>query len=80
MNISKTETDTLCVWPTDILQPSKDKLQKEKENKGLFGMFKRGSKKKLERVGVAVLQYDMMSDLNTTKKLLVILTLLSTVG
>ncbi|XP_062862258.1 cordon-bleu protein-like 1b [Trichomycterus rosablanca] len=34
---------------SDIIQPGKDKLQKEKENKGLFGMFKRGSKKKLER-------------------------------
>ncbi|KAL6481774.1 hypothetical protein MHYP_G00098540 [Metynnis hypsauchen] len=27
----------------DIIEPGKDKLQKEKENKGLFGMFKRGT-------------------------------------
>ncbi|KAI4872354.1 hypothetical protein NFI96_016867, partial [Prochilodus magdalenae] len=31
---------------SDIIQSGKDKLQKEKENKGLFGLFKRGSKKK----------------------------------
>ncbi|XP_007261100.3 cordon-bleu protein-like 1b isoform X2 [Astyanax mexicanus] len=34
---------------SDIIQPGKDKLQKEKENKGLFGLFKRGSKKKQEQ-------------------------------
>ncbi|KAL7881897.1 hypothetical protein AOLI_G00087460 [Acnodon oligacanthus] len=33
----------------DIIQPGKDKLQKEKENKGLFGLFKRGSKKKQDQ-------------------------------
>ncbi|KAK3543573.1 hypothetical protein QTP70_023904 [Hemibagrus guttatus] len=47
--------DTRVISPTDfppspthsdVIQPSKDKLQKEKENKGLFGMFRRGSKKK----------------------------------
>ncbi|XP_035379429.1 cordon-bleu protein-like 1b isoform X2 [Electrophorus electricus] len=31
---------------SDIIQLGKDKLQKEKENKGLFSLFKRGSKKK----------------------------------
>ncbi|KAF5904155.1 cordon-bleu protein-like 1 isoform X3, partial [Clarias magur] len=35
--------------PSDVTQPCKDKLQKEKENKGLFGMFRRGSKKKPEQ-------------------------------
>ncbi|XP_036423745.1 cordon-bleu protein-like 1b isoform X2 [Colossoma macropomum] len=34
---------------SDIIQPGKDKLQKEKENKGLFGLFKRGSKKKQDQ-------------------------------
>ncbi|XP_053483158.1 cordon-bleu protein-like 1b isoform X2 [Ictalurus furcatus] len=47
--------DTRVISPTDfpsspthsdVIQPGKDKLQKEKENKGLFGMFRRGSKKK----------------------------------
>ncbi|KAF7709626.1 cordon-bleu protein-like 1b isoform X1 [Silurus meridionalis] len=47
--------DTRVISPTDfppspthsdVMQPGKDKLQKEKENKGLFGMFRRGSKKK----------------------------------
>ncbi|XP_026768205.3 cordon-bleu protein-like 1b isoform X1 [Pangasianodon hypophthalmus] len=47
--------DTRVISPTDFppspthsdgIQPGKDKLQKEKENKGLFGMFRRGSKKK----------------------------------
>ncbi|XP_053352995.1 cordon-bleu protein-like 1b isoform X2 [Clarias gariepinus] len=35
--------------PSDVTQPGKDKLQKEKENKGLFGRFRRGSKKKPEQ-------------------------------
>ncbi|XP_076859004.1 cordon-bleu protein-like 1b isoform X2 [Brachyhypopomus gauderio] len=34
---------------SDIIQLGKDKLQKEKENKGLFSLFKRGSKKKLDQ-------------------------------
>ncbi|XP_072541818.1 cordon-bleu protein-like 1b isoform X2 [Salminus brasiliensis] len=34
---------------SDIIHPGKDKLQKEKENKGLFGLFKRGSKKRQEQ-------------------------------
>ncbi|XP_066543028.1 cordon-bleu protein-like 1b isoform X2 [Hoplias malabaricus] len=34
---------------SDIIQPGKDKHQKEKENKGLFGLFKRGSKKKQDK-------------------------------
>ncbi|XP_027019962.1 cordon-bleu protein-like 1b isoform X1 [Tachysurus fulvidraco] len=50
--------DTRVISPTDfppspthsdVIQPSKDKLQKEKENKGLFGMFRRGSKKKSDQ-------------------------------
>ncbi|XP_060786114.1 cordon-bleu protein-like 1b isoform X2 [Neoarius graeffei] len=51
--------DTRVISPTDfssspthsdVFQPGKDKLQKEKENKGLFGMFRRGSKKKPDQV------------------------------
>ncbi|TSK92860.1 Cordon-bleu protein-like 1 [Bagarius yarrelli] len=47
--------DTRVISPTDfpsspthsdVFQPGMDKLQKEKENKGLFGIFKRGSRKK----------------------------------
>ncbi|XP_030642503.1 cordon-bleu protein-like 1b [Chanos chanos] len=47
--------DTKVISPVDVppspthsglISPGKDKTQKEKENKGLFGLFKRGSKKK----------------------------------
>lgn len=48
---------TLWICLTDVIQPSKDKLQKEKENKGLFGMFRRGSKKKPDQVGADLIRW-----------------------
>lgn len=49
----------LWICPADVIHPGKDKLQKEKENKGLFGMFRKGSKKKPDQVSADLNQFQI---------------------
>lgn len=40
---------------TDTIRHRRDKIQKEKENKGLFGLFRKGSRKQSEQVRTEIL-------------------------
>lgn len=40
---------------TDTIGQRRDKIQKEKENKGLFGLFRKGSRKQSEQVRTEIL-------------------------